>query len=82
MSGLRGGEQLVVNFMRRGLVLLAQRLLSNQKDQVSVDQLAYLCLWMRAAKARPSFQLVVKLVTFTPRYPRGLEFKIVYDILI
>lgn len=25
----------------------------------------YLCLWMRALKASPSFQLEVKLVTFT-----------------
>lgn len=26
---------------------------------------AYLCLWMRALKASPSFQLEVKLVMFT-----------------
>lgn len=29
---------------------------------------AYLCLWMRALKASPSFQLEVKLVTFTWGY--------------
>lgn len=28
----------------------------------------YLCLWMRALKASPSFQLEVKLVTFTWGY--------------
>lgn len=33
----------------------------------------YLCLWMRALKANPSFQLEVKLVTFTWGYLRWGE---------